>query len=49
MLKGIVRLFIGNEYSNMVPREKGYVYFQDFIPNNKFDIRVIVVGEKALH
>lgn len=47
VLKGIVRLFIGNEYSNMVPREKGYVYFQDFIPNNKFDIRVIVVGEKA--
>lgn len=47
VLKGIVRLFIGNKYSNMVPREKGYVYFQDFIPNNKFDIRVIVVGEKA--
>lgn len=47
VLKGIVRLFIGNKYSNMVPKEKGYVYFQDFIPNNKFDIRVIVVGEKA--
>lgn len=47
VLKGIVRLFIGNKYSNMVPKEKGYVYFQEFIPNNKFDIRVIVVGEKA--
>lgn len=47
VLKGIVRLFIGNKYSNMVPKEKGYVYFQDFIPNNTFDIRVIVVGEKA--
>ena len=31
----------------MAPREKGYVYFQEFIPDNKFDIRVIVVGEKA--
>ena len=30
VLKGIVRLFIGNKYSNMVPKEKGYVYFQDF-------------------
>jgi len=28
-------------------REKGYVYFQDFIPNNDHDIRVIVIGEHA--
>ena len=27
--------------------EKGYVYFQDFIPDNEYDIRVIVIGEKA--
>ncbi len=27
--------------------EKGYVYFQDFVPNNSFDIRIIVVGDKA--
>lgn len=47
LLKGIARLFIGTEYSNNFTKEKGYVYFQDFIPNNTFDIRVIVVGEKA--
>lgn len=29
------------------PNEKGYFYVQDFIPNNEFDIRVIVVGDKA--
>ena len=28
-------------------REKGYVYFQNFIPNNDHDIRVIVIGEHA--
>ncbi len=28
-------------------REKGYVYFQDFIPNNDHDIRIVVVGDKA--
>ena len=28
--------------------EKGYAYFQDFIPDNKFDIRVVVVGDKAM-
>lgn len=26
-------------------RQKGYVYFQDFIPNDGYDIRVIVVGD----
>lgn len=28
-------------------REKGYVYFQNFVPNNSSDIRVIVIGGKA--
>lgn len=27
--------------------EKGYVYFQEFLPDNDFDTRVIVVGDKA--
>jgi glutathione synthase/RimK-type ligase-like ATP-grasp enzyme len=27
--------------------EKGYVYFQEFMPNNDFDTRIIVVGEIA--
>lgn len=47
ILKGFVRLFIGTEYINMSNREKGYVYFQDFIPKNDFDIRVIVIGHRA--
>lgn len=29
--------------------EKGYAYFQDFIPNNNYDIRVVVVGDKAFY
>lgn len=45
--KGLVRLFIPTEFSKMNHREKGYVYFQDFVPNNSFDIRVVVVGDKA--
>ncbi|MBE0664168.1 MAG: hypothetical protein IH597_17055 [Bacteroidales bacterium] len=28
-------------------KEKGYVYFQDFIPANSHDIRVIVIGTRA--
>lgn len=45
--KAFVRLFIGTEYINMSNREKGYVYFQEFIPKNNFDIRVIVIGDRA--
>ncbi|MFZ4057302.1 MAG: ATP-grasp domain-containing protein [Ferruginibacter sp.] len=45
--KGIGRLFIKNEFERMAGREKGYAYFQDFIPNNSYDIRVIVIGNKA--
>lgn len=45
--KGLGRLFITTEFAKMRPKEKGYAYFQDFIPNNDYDIRVIVIGEKA--
>lgn len=31
----------------MLPRQKGYVYFQDFIPNNKFDDRLVVIGNRC--
>ena len=33
--------------SKMMGREIGYAYFQDFIPDNKFDTRVTVVGDRA--
>jgi len=31
----------------MRSRDKGYVYFQDFIANNKYDTRVTVIGNRA--
>lgn len=31
----------------MHAREEGYIYFQEFIPENQFDVRVIVVGDNA--
>jgi len=45
--KGIGRLFIATELAKMVGPEKGYVYFQDFIPNNAYDIRIVIVSDKA--
>lgn len=47
VLKGFGRLFIIPSFAKMHGREKGYAYFQDFIPNNSFDIRVCIVGGKA--
>jgi glutathione synthase/RimK-type ligase-like ATP-grasp enzyme len=47
LLKGVIRLVYTTDYARMTDREIGYVYFQDFIPNNDYDIRIIVIGEKA--
>lgn len=47
IFKGLGRLFIPTEFSKMHGREKGYIYFQEFIPDNDFDIRVIIVNDKA--
>lgn len=47
VLKSIRRIFLSTNYAKVRQRERGYVLFQDFIPNNKFDIRVITIGDKA--
>lgn len=36
-----------NDNRRLMGREKGYVYFQDFIPGNAFDTRVTVIGNSA--
>lgn len=41
------KIFIKSDYEKVKGNENGYIYFQEFIPNNNFDIRVIVIGEKA--
>lgn len=30
-----------------LPRERNYVYFQDFIPGNGYDIRAVVIGDRV--
>lgn len=46
--KGFGRLFIRSEYNRLNVKEKGYAYFQDFVPDCNFDIRIIVIsGNKA--
>lgn len=36
-----------NDFDHFHGKECGYAYFQEFIPNNTFDIRICVVGDKA--
>ena len=47
IFKGLLRFYKEPEFSKTIGYERGYVYFQDFIPNNDFDIRVIVIGKRA--
>lgn len=47
LLKSAFRLFIKPEFARLNSPDKGYIYFQDFIPNNDSDLRVIVIGDKA--
>jgi len=47
ILKGIGRLFITTEFAKQQPPERGYAYFQEFVPNNKTDFRIKVVGRKC--
>jgi hypothetical protein len=30
-----------------LPRQCGYVYFQEFLPNNAFDTRITIIGDRA--
>jgi len=45
--KWFLALFLRTGISGMYRREIGYILFQDFIPNNKFDIRIVIVNDKA--
>lgn len=45
--RGLIRAFVQHPNLQIAPVEKGYAYFQEFVPNNSHDIRVIVIGKRA--
>lgn len=47
LFKGVARLFVRTTVEKNQSRDIGYIYFQDFVPNNDHDIRIIVIGDKA--
>lgn len=48
LIRSSLRLIISPNYSHIIGKEVGYAYFQDFIPNEGFDYRIEVTGEKAI-
>lgn len=44
---GIARLVLPKEKEKFAPREKGYIYFQDYVPNNGHDVRVVVINNRC--
>lgn len=47
LIKGVIRFGVEPAFSKVAGKEIGYSYFQEFIPANDHDIRVIVIGDKA--
>lgn len=45
-IKKIPEFLNTRRHGKQLPVEKGYCYFQEFIPNDGYDIKVVVVGEK---
>ncbi len=47
LIEGVGRFIIKTDFEKVIGNERGYVYFQDFIPDNKYDIRVNFVYDKC--
>jgi glutathione synthase/RimK-type ligase-like ATP-grasp enzyme len=45
-LKRIPEFLVTLSRAKMFPKERGYVYFQEFIPNDGFDLKIVVIGDK---
>lgn len=48
LLKAFSHIFISTDFGRKAPRERGYVYFQDFVENKGFDVRVVIINSKAV-
>ena len=47
LVKGVARFVYPPRFARVIGRECGYVLFQDFVPDNDSDVRVIVIDGKA--
>lgn len=47
LIEGFARIILSTPYARLHGRERGYIYFQEYISNNDSDTRVVVVDDKA--
>lgn len=47
ILEGVVRFIMPPPFALVRGRERKYIYFQNYITGNEFDIRIVIVGDKA--
>ena len=47
IFKAILRLFVKTKRDRRLGKETGYFYLQEFLPKNKNDIRIIIIGDKC--
>jgi glutathione synthase/RimK-type ligase-like ATP-grasp enzyme len=47
VVKGLMRLLLPTDMERHFPRQRQYVYFQEFQPGNDSDIRMVVIGDRA--
>lgn len=47
VVKGIIRLVYPPFFAKVMGREVGYAYFQEYLPHNTSDIRIVVINNKA--
>ena len=45
-IKKIPQFLNTRRHAKMMPIEKGYCYFQEFVPNDGYDLKVVVIGDK---
>jgi len=45
--KSVRRLYMSTRFARIIESQKGYALFQEFAPNNEYDIRVITIGDRA--
>lgn len=48
LAKATIRLVIKGKFEKYMGNEKGYAYFQDFIDGADHDLRIVVIGNRAI-
>lgn len=47
-LRAMLRYYVKADNERFMGKDKGFVLFQEFLPNNSYDIRVTIIGDKAV-